>query len=360
MSDLIPRLEKAHAPAVDGAALRGLAIFGIFLHNYSHALRGIVVENEYSFVAKHPSQLLYQLQHPTAELPLHLLSFFGHYGVPLFLFLSAYGLEKKYSTNDKPAPTSRFITSHYAKLWVMMLIGFLPFLVLDIVSMGGLRIPLENLLAQLTMVNTLFPFVPHMVFPGPYWYFALMVQVYIIYRLFLFRRSWVWAVGMLFLCQTVQHLLQDHTVALMWLRYNFVGSMLPFVLGLLYARYGRSISTGAALALLLLSLLGIFFGSFFFATWLWIPALVCIAGLTALQLLPEVLRRPLAWLGGISSAIFVIHPLIRRITLRYFADEQYLGLAVYTVVTILTAWMLQPWMNRALAWVAKRFSSKQA
>ena len=71
-------LSSSSSPTVHGGAIRGLAILAIFLHNYSHALTGIVPENEYSFFAKYPHQLLYQLLHPTLELPLHLLSFFGH------------------------------------------------------------------------------------------------------------------------------------------------------------------------------------------------------------------------------------------------------------------------------------------
>ena len=350
------QLTSPVSPIIHGGAIRGLAILAIFLHNYSHILSGIVTENEYSFVSKHPHQLLYQLLHPTLELPLHLLSFFGHYGVPLFLFLSAYGLEKKYSVSDKPAPVGKFIASHYAKLWVMMIIGFLPFLSLDIITADGSRDPLANIIPQLTMISTLFPFKPYMVWPGPYWYFPLMVQVYIIYRLFLFRRTWHWAVGMLLLCQLAQHLFTNNIYVQMWLRYNFIGSMLPFVLGLLYARYGRSISEKQALFLLILSSIGIFLGSFTIYSWLWVPALVCVAGLSLMQLLPQAIINPLTWLGGISSAIFVFHPLIRRIIIYYFEDQHYLGLAIYTVVTILVAWALQPVINRATRWVAQRFA----
>lgn len=348
-------LASAESPVGDGAALRGLAILGIVLHNYSHLLRGIVTENEYSFVAKHPEQLLYHLQHPTLYLPLQLLSFFGHYGVPLFLFLSAYGLEKKYAASQDPVPAGKFVLSHYAKLAVMMLFGYLPFLILDSLAGSGLRIPLTSLLAQLTMVNTLFPFERLMVYPGPYWYFALMVQIYLVYRLFLFRRPWPWAVALLLLCQLAQYLVSEDNITLMWLRYNFIGSMLPFVLGLLYARYGRPLGTGTTALLALLTLVGIFVGSFSFASWLWVPALVCVVGLALLQLLPQPLLRPLAWLGSISSAVFILHPLVRFVVLPNLADSHYLGLAIYTLVTLLGALLLQPWMNRALRWVAGKF-----
>lgn len=78
------------------SALRGLAIIGIFLHNYCHWLGLAVKENEYTFTIDKCRRLLEVMTHPDINLPVHLLSFFGHYGVPVFLFLSAYGLVMKY------------------------------------------------------------------------------------------------------------------------------------------------------------------------------------------------------------------------------------------------------------------------
>jgi len=77
-------------------ALRGLAIIGIFLHNYCHWLGPIVKENEYQYFQHNVDWLTQVMGNPDLNLPIHLLSFFGHYGVPVFLFLSAYGLVMKY------------------------------------------------------------------------------------------------------------------------------------------------------------------------------------------------------------------------------------------------------------------------
>ena len=77
-------------------ALRGLAILGIVLHNYCHWLGPIVKENEYQFFQHNVDWFSQVLAAPDGLLPMHLLSYFGHYGVPIFLFLSAFGLERKY------------------------------------------------------------------------------------------------------------------------------------------------------------------------------------------------------------------------------------------------------------------------
>ena len=64
-------------------AMRGIAIIGIFLHNYCHWLNPVVKENEYQFFNANVSNFLRAIAHPDALLPLHVLSFFGHYGVPM-------------------------------------------------------------------------------------------------------------------------------------------------------------------------------------------------------------------------------------------------------------------------------------
>ena len=85
----------------DCSAMRGIAILAIMLHNYCHFIGRIVQENEYQFFASNNDKLWQVLSNPDALLPVHLLSYFGHYGVPVFLFLSGYGLVMKYEKNLK-------------------------------------------------------------------------------------------------------------------------------------------------------------------------------------------------------------------------------------------------------------------
>ena len=97
-------------------AMRGLAIIGIFMHNYCHWLGGIVRENEYQFFANNVYGLNRAIAHADSLLPVHLFSFFGHYGVPVFLFLSAYGLYCKYESRpDDKSDTGcvSFIRVHF-------------------------------------------------------------------------------------------------------------------------------------------------------------------------------------------------------------------------------------------------------
>ena len=146
-------------------ALRGLAILGIFLHNYCHWLDPAVKENEYQFFRSNVEGLRHALGCPDTWLPVHLTSFFGHYGVPVFLFLSAYGLTMKYERTrrryDDPQPRdaspAAFVRFHFLKLFRMMIVGFVAFTMLDAITPGSHTYHLMDIVAQMGMFNNLLP-----------------------------------------------------------------------------------------------------------------------------------------------------------------------------------------------------------
>lgn len=247
-------------------ALRGLAIIGIFLHNYCHWLGPIVKENEYQYFQHNVDWLNQVMVSMDLNLPVHLLSFFGHYGVPVFLFLSAYGLVMKYeakphlSTEQQTRMYSisgkkltgsinwrdplHFIRYHYLKLFKMMIAGFVAFTMLDLITPGSHHYAALDIVAMLGMFNNVLPNPDNIIWPGPYWFFGLMLQLYIVYRLLLYRRHWGWTVGLMAICIVIQLILgfdNPESEVMNRYRYNFMGGMLPFGLGILYARYGEKI-----------------------------------------------------------------------------------------------------------------------
>ena len=184
---------------------------------------------------------------PDALLPMHLISFFGHYGVPVFLFLSAFGLERKYG-NTKPGPrlepkvsTWGFIRYHFLKLFKMMIVGFVCFTIVDAITPGSWHYTVVQILTQLGMVNNFLAHPDDNIWPGPYWFFGLMLQLYLVYRLLLYRHHWGWTAGLMAVCLGIQMVMGPESEAINYYRYNFMGGMLPFGLGILFARYGERI-----------------------------------------------------------------------------------------------------------------------
>lgn len=341
------------------AALRGLAIIGIFLHNYCHWLGPVVKENEYTFSQHNVDWLTAVMASPDGLLPAHLVSFFGHYGVPVFLFLSAYGLELKYG-RSLYAPAFRFVAYHWKKLFSMMIVGFVSFTIVDAMTPGRWHYTLTQVLAQLAMVNNLLPDPDHNIWPGPFWFFGLMLQLYVVYRLLLYKRHWAWTAGAMVVCLGVQLAFAPESEALNWYRYNFMGGMLSFGLGLLYARYGnRIILTNLNTLSLLVSV--VFCGfmvmwmSASYLLWSVVPLVVCILCVYVVKLLSQAARRPvgawlmerLVWMGEISAALFVIHPVLRKVFIPISRHgDIYTGLLLYAIAAIGAAWLIRLVMTK--------------
>lgn len=342
-------------------ALRGLAIMGIVLHNYCHWLGPIVKENEYTFSESNVMWISQVLSHPDMNLPVHLISFFGHYGVPIFLFLSAFGLVSKYELSSfgrvKAAP---FIRYHWLKLFKLMIVGFVSFVLIDAITPGSWHYTVEQVLAQLALLNNLLPDPDHQIWPGPYWFFGLMLQLYVIYRLFLYRSHWGLTAGLMAVCVIIQLCLEPDGEAINRYRYNFMGGMLPFGLGLLYARFGSRITiTERMKGLHWLTLTLIFTVltvamSYSFEAWTLVPITVCGAAISLVKWIErwprkaaEALFYIMEWLGAISAALFVCHPITRKILIPISRrGDIYTGLLLYIVASLCLAWLFKQLLQR--------------
>lgn len=66
------------------------------------------------------------------------------------------------------------------------------------------------------------------------------------------------------------------------------------------------------MTLMVISVVAVFFFSFNFQTWLWVPLFVCTASIGIVKLLPKTVNEWIAWVGTISAALFVLHPLNKK------------------------------------------------
>jgi hypothetical protein len=340
----------------ESQAMRGIAILAIVLHNYCHWLGKMVQENEYQFSERNVRRLMVELAHPSWELIAHLLSFFGHYGVPVFVFLSAYGLVMKYErsplaeSNQESALS--FIWKHYKKLFLMMIVGYSAYVMVDYMTPGPRRYEFWNIVGQLGMFSNLYKDPDHDIWPGPYWYFGLMVQIYVVYRLIFYPQklqSNKLLIGGLFIVTLFAQLFfLPEGLALQWYRYNVMGSLPVFIAGVLFARYNRfnepTRTTYAFLAIASTALIFLF--SLWFTTWIIVPFLICISTVAIVKLLPQSLMSILSWVGGISAAMFVCHPITRKVIIPISRHgDLFAGLLLYIVATIVLAMIFKKVMT---------------
>ncbi len=351
-------------------AMRGIAILAIVLHNYCHFIGKIVKENEYQFFTSNNDRLWHALTNPDELLPVHLLSYFGHYGVPVFLFLSGFGLVKKYEKNERIEELKngslqsfnpsilQFLKYNYLKLLRMLIVGFSLFIIVDILTPGRFQFHWYNVVAQLAMYINVLPEPDRIIWPGIYWFFGLMIQLYIIYRLLLYRRNSWWVVGLIAVCWLLQAFCDPEGETLNRLRYNSIGGMLPFGLGIIVARIPNvgifhsqrgniSFPTWEYFVALLISTVLIVVMCFWYQAWFWIPALIIIGTIALVKIMPKWMLSVITWIGSISAAMFVAHPIARKLFITVaWKQDIYDGLMLYVIATIALSWAVKQIIDR--------------
>ena len=344
------------------SAMRGIAILAIVLHNYCHFIGKIVKENEYQFLDFNNDRLWQVLSNPSELLPVHLLSYFGHYGVPVFLFLSGFGLVRKYECDaSRTAGCITFLRYHYLKLLRMLIVGFVLFLMVDAVTPGRFAFHWDNVIAQLLMYINVLPEPDKIIWPGIYWFFGLMMELYIVYRLLLYRRSSWLVAALIIICWLLQVFCEPDGETLNRLRYNFIGGMLPFGMGICLGRFSlgqtptllRANSQFAYgkllvwLPLAILSCVLVFVMGYHFQSWLWIPVVIIVGCVAMVKAMPEWLLKVFVWFGSISAAMFVAHPIARKLFITVaWKQDIYDGLILYVVVTIALSWAVKQIIDR--------------
>ena len=355
-------------------AMRGIAILGIMLHNYCHFVKGVAKESEYQFLEVRNDYFWQMLFNPDEWLPLHLLSYFGHYGVPVFLFLSGFGLVKKYEETPPDLPKGeeglpgspsvrhsppleglgevcRFLRYNYLKLLRLLVVGLVLFLMVDAVTPARFTYRWDNVIAQLLMYINVLPEPDKIIWPGIYWFFGLMMELYIVYRLLLYRKSSWWVVALIVVCWLLQAFCDPSGDTLNRLRYNFIGGMLPFGIGVLAGRFSSTNISPSSflfpLSSLLLSICMVFAMCLSFQTWLWIPVLIIVGTVAMVKVMPEVVLKVFVWFGSISAAMFVAHPIARKFFYpAAWRGDPYDGLILYVLVAIGLSWAVKQIVER--------------
>ena len=165
-----------------GLVLRGAGILLIMLHNFTHWVPPVTGENEFSYEPRHVSTAFDQLVGTPLDAWRILFSFFGHYGVQIFVFLSAYGLTRSFMANLPGYSTH--LWKRFRALYPTVIFAALLFLVYSSVSTGLRRTFSEDfvpLLQQLFLIGNFTGggFTPI----GPWWFLSMICQFYIVFPL---------------------------------------------------------------------------------------------------------------------------------------------------------------------------------
>ena len=340
--------EKVILTRLECNIMRGFAIIAIVSNNFSTWLSGVIGDNEFGFDYSQVEAFLSSLRNPTGDFLMDLLAFYSPFGVMLFIFLSGYGLTLKYEGGHNQS-AKQFIADHYQKLFLMQLKGVALFLAVILVFNPDRIVYFKYLIGQLLMVENLNP-TPKII-PGPYWSFGMIMEVYIIFRLLLYRRPTWLLISAIFLSILTMAFVEPNGSLMYYLRYNFFMAILPFGTGMLVARYSNKIysitdsSSKCTMALLLFFIL-LTACKFNFYSWLFMPLFIIGVSIPLAKLLNKIhlTSEIFCWLGGISGVMFLVHPILREVLIeRTNTCESYYGMfLVYVFLTISLSMILKP------------------
>lgn len=327
----------------DSQVLKGIGILLIVLHNFFHTFPEFPPECEFKYIPENVSRFAdAMLSCNVRTVLLSLFSFLGHYGVSIFVFVSGYGLCKRYE--QSPDVWWHILLHRAIQLW-KWIIPITLLLLLDRYS-GHPHFTYQYLDNQKIWTDILFMLTftanglaDRFILAGPWWYFGMAFQLYVVYVLFLRRATdrtlWIASAAAWTLLLVLQGLGLDRWVFAF--RYNFVGWLPVFCIGILAARHPLRLPWGWVALGCVLFVLSLF------NPYLWVfsSTLVLFPFTAVLPLFKRgILYKITLVLGGLSAALFITHAFVRQQILIYAKPlpAEWSGL-LYLALCLAVAWI---------------------
>ena len=312
----------------DTAIIKGFAILCIVFHNYFHWLAPSPGENEFNFSPANVGNLFQLLGQQPGEFVNILFSYFGHYGVQLFVMISGFGLTLSMLRREQG--WGEFVINRLKKLYPLLFTGVVVCLLGCLVMNGRLFNQGEwrEIGYKFLFIHTLIPN-SGLSINGPWWFFGLIFQLYLLFPL-LFRciKKWRWkaflvvlavSYGLIFLFR--EYLNLHHGAILMQ---NAPGHLPEFCFGMMLAfNKDERIHWLWLLLALVLFVWGNFAPGFYPFTFL----SLCVITVFVTQAWKakngkwkKVFRYPLSvihYFGGISMMLFIVHGYFRVPVLKW-------------------------------------------
>jgi peptidoglycan/LPS O-acetylase OafA/YrhL len=295
----------------DTAILKGLAISAIVFHNFFHII-GPVRENEFTFDPARFPVFLHAVVNPSTAIQ-SFFAFFGHLGVQVFIFLSAYGLARSH-WND-PASWFSFMWSRIRKLYPMFGLVVLFWAVLTAFHVGPVWVIRDTGPQLFFMLAGISNILPGFGLPpvGPWWFIPFIMQFYAIWPIlrrlsnrFGLRGLVALSIVCLLATSAVNPVLAH---SLINLATTPIGRMRVLCLGIIAARYPIRINAYLAIPAFAIVILGSEYLAFsYFVSLASVILILWLYMKTRALLRQSVL---LEQIGNYSLAIFLVNGIVR-------------------------------------------------
>jgi len=319
------------------SALRCLAIMSILLHNFAHCLPDTAKENEF-YLEIENYEFFWKSVFGT-DFIIQILSHFGHLGVPVFVFLTGYGLAQKYDSMEH-LDWKCFLFRHWKKLFVPLVVGVLAYYSVTFVMEGHLIRPVSMIVKQCTMLlNYLSPMDIH---PMPYWYLGMTMQLYVVYLLFVYKRTIVPLLLLAIASLIFMACQADHFSYVVMSKFNCIGWLAPLCMGIAFSRYQSKVHVERGIRLMgasVLSLVLVLLCGFNFYTWLLIPLFIVIMSVGVVKYVPVSFQKKMDFIGKNSLYLLIVHPITRVLIVPLIPSlGGYISMIIYICITVVVVY----------------------
>ena len=334
----------------DSLVIKGLAILLIIFHNYFHWLSPRIGENQFSF----NESILTKLSNYSITSLIDLIQFsftyFGHYGVQLFIFLSGYGLTKAYGI--VPFKLKPFLIKRITKIYITFTFAIIVLLIYNNLLLDN-QITLETLKTVFFRLSLVANWIPERVFSltGPFWFYSMIVQLYLCFPILLLinrkHKYGLWVV--LILSFLFTYIANPYFLSFdLSLYYNFIGNLPVFVLGVILAynstyRFPKWLWVVALIIFIL--------GQFNNYLWHFSPMTFVLIAVPAILFFNKKIRaayvnKIVLYVGSLSMYLFAVNGFLRKPWIGFSNNESlafytYLYFLIFLICVFIMAILLQ-------------------
>jgi peptidoglycan/LPS O-acetylase OafA/YrhL len=346
----------------DTLIFKAIGIILIALHNYFRWVKPITGENEFGMSGGYAINSYQTILNNPLEIMNVFFNFLGHYGVQIFIFISAYGLTKVYLS--KSIEWRLFVRKRFLKLYPTILLATFAMVIFHVAGHGNLpsKKMLFDFAAQLSLLSTVLPG-KALVGVGPWWFYSMIFQFYLIFPGLLWIYKKYKGQGLIILSIVFYLLLIFVNPMLRPLKLNLLntvfGHIPEFCFGIWVAsRKDFKIN----ILVYLIALLVFAFGNYFRPIWHFSHLAAIVVILPPVQYLIEKIKsndfinRIMSFIGLVSVYIFAVHGFLRWdfVGLANFLNHpiaEFLVGIMFLIFSIGMAWLLYTTENQMRLWI---------
>jgi peptidoglycan/LPS O-acetylase OafA/YrhL len=301
----------------DSSFYKGIGMLLITFHNFFHWVNPGTSENEFGFNDNRIVELWGNLLHSPLDFINLMFSYFGHFGVQIFIFLSGYGLMIAY--HKRKIGWTSFVFKRLTKLYPALIISIIILILIRIYQSSELpsHVILNLYLLKLSFLSNFFPRMGLSV-NGPWWFYSMIIQLYFVFPFLLWvykktKQLGLWII-VLFSYAAIVLFYDSFLVVDLNIYMLFIGHLPEFILGMIMAMHPPKKSTYILLPLaVIVFALGNFYKSFWYFSFLPLSFIIMVG----LQPLQKLIRKAkgvykfILFFGEVSMYTFAIHGFLR-------------------------------------------------